>query len=46
MGTSGSSGCIRMFNQDAMDLYQKTPIGARVVVLPSPGAIPATAAHV
>ncbi|MGH6869217.1 MAG: L,D-transpeptidase [Methylocella sp.] len=39
IGTSGSSGCIRMFNQDAMDLYQKTPIGARVVVLPSPGAI-------
>ncbi|HEX3494517.1 MAG TPA: L,D-transpeptidase [Methylocella sp.] len=39
IGTSGSSGCIRMFNQDAMDLYQKTPVGARVVVLPSPGAI-------
>jgi lipoprotein-anchoring transpeptidase ErfK/SrfK len=33
-----------MINQDAMDLYQKTPIGTRVVVLSSPGA--AKVAHV
>jgi lipoprotein-anchoring transpeptidase ErfK/SrfK len=39
IGTSQSSGCIRMINQDAMDLYQKTPVGTRVVVLGSPGAI-------
>jgi L,D-transpeptidase catalytic domain/Oxidoreductase molybdopterin binding domain len=36
--SSQSSGCIRMINQDAMDLYQKTPVGTRVVVLASPGA--------
>jgi lipoprotein-anchoring transpeptidase ErfK/SrfK len=46
IGLSQSSGCIRMINQDAMDLYQKTPIGTRVVVLGSPGAIPAKVAHV
>ena len=39
IGTSESSGCIRMINQDAMDLYQKTPVGTRVVVLGSPGAV-------
>jgi lipoprotein-anchoring transpeptidase ErfK/SrfK len=46
IGLSQSSGCIRMINQDAMDLYQKTPVGTRVVVLGSPGAIPAKVAHV
>jgi lipoprotein-anchoring transpeptidase ErfK/SrfK len=40
IGLSQSSGCIRMINQDAMDLYQKTPIGTRVVVLGSPNAVP------
>jgi lipoprotein-anchoring transpeptidase ErfK/SrfK len=39
IGSSQSSGCIRMINQDAMDLYQKTPIGTRVVVLSSPGVL-------
>jgi lipoprotein-anchoring transpeptidase ErfK/SrfK len=34
IGQSQSSGCIRMINQDAMDLYQKAAVGARVVVLP------------
>jgi lipoprotein-anchoring transpeptidase ErfK/SrfK len=34
IGTSVSSGCIRMINQDVIDLYQRTPVGARVVVLP------------
>lgn len=38
IGQSVSSGCIRMINQDVMDLYQKTPVGTRVVVLGSPGA--------
>jgi lipoprotein-anchoring transpeptidase ErfK/SrfK len=46
IGLSQSSGCIRMINQDAMDLYQKTPIGTRVVVLGSPGAVAANASHV
>ena len=35
IGTSVSSGCIRMINQDVIDLSQRTPVGARVVVLPS-----------
>jgi lipoprotein-anchoring transpeptidase ErfK/SrfK len=46
IGLSQSSGCIRMINQDAMDLYQKTPVGTRVVVLQSPGAQPPKLARV
>lgn len=33
IGKSVSSGCIRMINHDAIDLYQRTSIGAEVVVL-------------
>jgi lipoprotein-anchoring transpeptidase ErfK/SrfK len=33
IGKAVSSGCIRMLNQDAIDLYQRAPIGAPVVVL-------------
>jgi lipoprotein-anchoring transpeptidase ErfK/SrfK len=33
IGRSVSSGCIRMLNQDVIDLYQRTPLGAKVVVL-------------
>ncbi|MBA7682066.1 hypothetical protein ES703_90412 [subsurface metagenome] len=33
IGKSVSSGCIRMINQDAIDLYRRTSIGAEVVVL-------------
>lgn len=41
IGTNASSGCIRMINQDAIDLYERVPIGAKVVVLGSgaPGEI-------
>lgn len=35
IGTSVSSGCIRLFNQDIIDLFNRVPIGARVVVLNS-----------
>ncbi len=35
IGQSVSSGCIRMINQDVIDLYSKTPVGTRVVVLGS-----------
>jgi lipoprotein-anchoring transpeptidase ErfK/SrfK len=35
IGTNASSGCIRMINQDAVDLYNRVPIGAKVVVLGS-----------
>jgi lipoprotein-anchoring transpeptidase ErfK/SrfK len=33
IGTNVSSGCIRMINQDVIDLYDHTPIGTEVVVL-------------
>lgn len=32
IGDSVSSGCIRMYNKDVIDLYDRTPIGTRVVV--------------
>jgi lipoprotein-anchoring transpeptidase ErfK/SrfK len=35
IGKNVSSGCIRMVNDDAIDLYNQTPIGTRVVVLGS-----------
>jgi lipoprotein-anchoring transpeptidase ErfK/SrfK len=40
VGHSESSGCIRMINQDAIDLYAKAQPGARVVVLGARGAQP------
>ncbi|MCC6948727.1 MAG: L,D-transpeptidase [Bradyrhizobiaceae bacterium] len=33
IGTNVSSGCIRMLNEEVADLYLRTPIGTRVVVL-------------
>ena len=35
IGKSVSSGCIRMINQDVIDLYRRAPVGTRVVVTPS-----------
>jgi lipoprotein-anchoring transpeptidase ErfK/SrfK len=37
IGHAVSSGCIRMLNQDIIDLYGRVPEGTRVVVLPSSG---------
>lgn len=34
IGGDVSSGCIRMFNEDVIDLYQRCPIGTAVQVLP------------
>jgi lipoprotein-anchoring transpeptidase ErfK/SrfK len=34
IGKHMSSGCIRMLNEDVMDLYNRVQIGAKVVVLP------------
>jgi lipoprotein-anchoring transpeptidase ErfK/SrfK len=34
IGHAISSGCIRMTNEDAIDLYSRVQIGGRVVVLP------------
>lgn len=33
IGTDASSGCIRLLPEDIVDLYQRTPIGTKVVVL-------------
>jgi hypothetical protein len=33
IGRAVSSGCIRMLNADVADLYQRAPIGTKVVVL-------------
>ena len=33
IGTNVSSGCIRMINQDVIDLYARVAVGTRVVVL-------------
>ncbi len=38
IGHSVSSGCIRMFNQDVVDLESRVPTGATVVVKPSGSA--------
>ena len=33
IGTKVSSGCIRLFNHDIIDLYNRVPVGTQVVVL-------------
>jgi lipoprotein-anchoring transpeptidase ErfK/SrfK len=48
IGTFVSSGCIRLTNEDVMDLYTRAKVGTRVVVLPgkapaAPAAKPLTA---
>ncbi|MGI6244585.1 MAG: L,D-transpeptidase [Pseudochelatococcus sp.] len=37
IGKSMSSGCIRMMNQDIIDLYRRVPAGTKVVVLSAEG---------
>jgi lipoprotein-anchoring transpeptidase ErfK/SrfK len=44
IGTFVSSGCIRLTNEDVLDLYTRVKVGTRVVVLPA--RLPATAAAV
>lgn len=36
IGTNVSSGCIRLMNQDIIDLYARVPTGAKVVVINEP----------
>jgi lipoprotein-anchoring transpeptidase ErfK/SrfK len=38
IGHAVSSGCIRMLNQDVIDLYERVPLGTKVIVLPAPDA--------
>jgi lipoprotein-anchoring transpeptidase ErfK/SrfK len=33
IGTATSSGCIRMLNEEVIDLYNRVRIGAKVIVL-------------
>ncbi len=40
IGRNASSGCIRMINQDIIDLYSRVPDGAKVVVLTRNGQMP------
>ncbi len=35
IGQNVSSGCIRMLNEDVMDLYERVKVGTKVVVLPA-----------
>ncbi len=36
IGRAASSGCIRLMNQDIVDLYARVPMNARVIVRPQP----------
>lgn len=40
IGHNASSGCIRMINQDIIDLYGRAPDGAKVIVLTRDGQVP------
>jgi lipoprotein-anchoring transpeptidase ErfK/SrfK len=41
IGHNVSAGCIRMTNDDVIDLYNRTPIGTKVIVLATaPSAVP------
>ena len=33
IGTAASSGCIRMLNREVIELYSKTPVGTKVIVI-------------
>lgn len=45
IGHNVSSGCIRLTNEDIIDLYDRTPIGTKVIVLATAGPAPAAAAQ-
>ena len=40
IGKAVSSGCVRMFNQDVIDLYERVPAGTKVIVLASGDTTP------
>jgi lipoprotein-anchoring transpeptidase ErfK/SrfK len=43
IGKHVSSGCIRMTNDNAIDLYNRVKVGAKVIVLPQKGPVTHTA---
>ena len=42
IGSNASSGCIRMINQDVIDLFDRVPSGAKVIVLNADGSMPSS----
>ena len=38
IGKAVSSGCVRMLDQDVIDLYERVPLGAKVIVLAVDGS--------
>jgi lipoprotein-anchoring transpeptidase ErfK/SrfK len=36
IGSAVSSGCIRLVNPDVMDLYNRVPVGTKVIVQQKP----------
>jgi lipoprotein-anchoring transpeptidase ErfK/SrfK len=40
IGSNASSGCIRMINQDVIDLFERAPNGTKVIVLNRDGSRP------
>ncbi len=40
IGKNASSGCIRMIHQDVIDLYNRVPLGTKVIVLTRDGKMP------
>lgn len=40
IGKSASSGCIRMINQDVIDLFNRVPSNAKVIVMTASGEMP------
>lgn len=40
IGKNASSGCIRMINQDVMDLFERVPNNTKVIVLNADGSMP------
>ena len=45
IGRHVSSGCIRLTNEDVIDLYNRVQVGAKVVVLPQTSVAQSTRAH-
>jgi lipoprotein-anchoring transpeptidase ErfK/SrfK len=41
-GSRATAGCIRMVNEDVVDLYDRVKVGTKVVVLPAAGRQAAT----
>jgi lipoprotein-anchoring transpeptidase ErfK/SrfK len=44
IGSRATSGCIRMANDDVIDLYNRVKVGTKVVVMPAAGEYAAPSA--